>query len=173
MNSGQSSNVPISKRITDEFIEFAIIAAYFYVCFTAVLFLKASILQAEGIQFAPFGFAAVKALIFAKFASLGHALHLGERFKNLPLIWPTLYRSLVFVLLLLVLNVAEDVISGLIHNKRMVDSLAEMGGTPEQLIAIIVIMFLIFIPFFAFRVLGEAIGERNLVRVFFQRRDTI
>jgi hypothetical protein len=30
--------------------------------------------------------------------------------------------------------------------------------------------FLILVLFFAFRVLGEAVGERNLVRVFFQTR---
>ncbi len=74
-------------------------------------------------------------------------------------------------LLLLVLNIAEDVIAGLINNKPIADSLAEMGGgTPDQLLATILIMFLIFLPFFAFRVLGEAIGERNLVRVFFHPR---
>ena len=171
MNGGESSKEPIGKKITDEFIEFAVIAAYLYICFTALLFLKASILKAEGIPFAPFGFAAVKALICAKFASLGQALHIGERFKNLPLVWPTLYRSLAFLLLLLVLNVIEDVVAGLIHDRRIADSLAELGGgTPSQMIATVFVMLLILIPFFAFRVLGEAVGERNLVRVFFQPR---
>src|SRR5262249_16333800 len=116
MSDGETK-VPISKRMTDEFVEFTIIAAYLYICFTALLFLKASILKAEGIPFAPFGFAAVKALICAKFILLGQALHFGERFRDFPLIWPTLYRSIVILLLLVVLNIAEDVISGLIHNK--------------------------------------------------------
>jgi len=169
--SGEPSKVPFSKRITDEVIEFAIIAAYLYICFTALLFLKASILKAEGIPFAPFGFAAMKALICAKFVSVGYALHVGERFKDLPLIWPTLYRSIALLVLLVVLNVIEDMIAGLIHNKRIADSLAEMGGgTPSQMLATVLVMFLILIPFCAFRVLGEAVGERNLVRVFFQPR---
>ena len=171
MSDVESSKEPIGKRITDEVIEFAVIAAYLYVCFTAVLFLKASILKAEGIPFAPFGFAAVKALILAKFVSVGHALHLGERFKNLPLIWPTLYRSLVFLLLLLILSAVEDVVAGLIHDRRVADSLAEMGGgTPSQMLATVFVMFLILVPFFAFRVLGETVGDRNLVRVFFRSR---
>jgi hypothetical protein len=171
MSSGESSKEPISKRITDEFIEFAIVAAYLYICFTALLFLKASILKAEGIPFAPFGFAALKALICAKFVLVGYAFHVGERFKNWPLVWPTLYRSVVFLLLLVVLNIAEDVVAGLIHTKRIADSLAEMaGGTPSQMLATVFVMFLILVPFFAFRVLGEAVGERNLVRVFFRPR---
>ena len=174
MNGGDSSNETIGERITNEFVEFAVIAAYLYICFTAILFLKASILKAEGIAFAPFGFAAVKALILAKFVSIGHVLHLGERFANLPLIWPTLYRSLVFLVLLLVLSAVEDVVAGLIHNRRIADSLAEMGGgTASQMIATVFVMFLILVPFFAFRVLGEAVGERNLIRVFFRPRSQL
>ena len=61
----------IGKRAVHELKEFLIIAAYFYVCFTALAYLKAAILEAEGIVFAPFGFAAVKALICAKFLSIG------------------------------------------------------------------------------------------------------
>ena len=174
MNSNQPSNVPISKRITDEFIEFAIIAAYLYICFTAILYLKASILKAEGIPFAPFGFAAAKALICAKFASIGHALHIGERFKDLPLIWPTLFRSLVFLLLLIILNSLEEVIVGIMHGRGVADSLAELGGgTLNQLFATSIVGLLILIPFFGFRVLGEAVGERNLVRVFFFFRSKV
>jgi len=33
-----------------------------------------------------------------------------------------------------------------------------------------VVGFLILFPFFAFRALGEAIGEGNLVRLFFRHR---
>lgn len=169
MNAGESTNVPITKKITDELIEFAVIAAYLFVCFTAILYFKATILKDQGIPFAPFGFAAVKALIFAKFASVGHALHFGERFKNLPLIWPTLYRALIFLFLLLILNALEEVIVGLIHGRRVADSLTGIGGgSLDQLFATSIVGFLILVPFFAFRVLGEAVGQRNLIRVFFR-----
>ena len=118
-----SSEVPAAKsigqRITDELKEFLVLAAYLYVCFTALAYLKAAILQAHGIAFAPFGFAAVKALICAKFMSVGHALHMGERYKSQALIWPTLYRSLVFVALLLVLSALEEIISGIIQHRTL------------------------------------------------------
>jgi hypothetical protein len=169
MDGDEPTQVPVRKRITDEFIEFAVIAAYLYICFTAVLYLKATILKAEGIPFAPFGFAAVKALICAKFASVGHVFHVGERFKNLPLIWPALYRSLAFLLLILILNALEEVIVGYVHGRKVADSLAGMGGgSLDQLFATSIVGFLILVPFFAFRVLGEKVGERNLIRVFFQ-----
>jgi hypothetical protein len=170
MKSTSQTKVSIGKRAADELKEFAVIAAYLYVCFTAILYLKASILKAHGIAFAPFGFAAVKALICAKFVSVGHILHVGERFKPLPLIWPTLYRSLAFLVLLLALNALEEIVVGLMHHRAILDSLAEFGGgTLDQLIATSIVGLLILIPFFAFRTLGEVVGERNLVRVFFRR----
>jgi hypothetical protein len=42
--------------------------------------------------------------------------------------------------------------------------------TLDQLIATGVVGLLILIPFFAFRALGEVVGERNLVRLFFAQR---
>ena len=127
MKSDNSSKVTLGKRAADELKEFAVIAAYLFICFVALAYLKASILRAEGIAFAPFGFAAAKALICAKFVSVGHVLHLGERFKSLPLIWPTLYKSFVFLVLLLALNAVEEVVVGLIHHRTIAGSLARGG----------------------------------------------
>ena len=158
----------IRERISTEMKEFVVIAVYLFVCFTAVAFLKAAILHAHGIDFAPFGFATAKALIFAKFILLGRALSIGEQFKTYPLIWPTLHKSFAFLVLLMVLNVIEEVVVGLIHHRTILDSIADIGGgTIEQMIATSVIMLLILIPFFAFHTLGEIVGEDNLIQLFF------
>jgi hypothetical protein len=169
--SDTPAKTALAQRAADELKEFAVVAIYLYVCFAALLYLKASILRAHDIEFAPFGLAAAKALICAKFVSLGHMVHVGERFKSRPLIWPTLYKSIAFLALLLVLNAIEEVLVGLLHHRAVVDSLAQIGGgTLDQLIATSVIGLLILIPFFAFRALGEVLGERNLVRLFLQPR---
>jgi hypothetical protein len=171
MKSAGSAKVSIRTRAIQELREFAVIAAYLYICFMALAYLKSAILQAHGIAYAPFGFAAVKALICAKFVLVGRALHVGERFKTMPLIWPTLYRSLAFLALLLVLNVLEEVIVGVIHHRAVTDAVSDIGGgTIDQLIATSFVVLLVLIPFFAFRALGEVVGERNLVRVFFSQR---
>jgi len=63
---------------------------------------------------------------------------------------------------------------GAIHHRTVSDSLAEIGGgTLDQLIATSVVGLLILIPYFAFRALGEVVGERNLVRLFLERRRII
>jgi hypothetical protein len=168
MENGTPAALSVKQRIGKETREFAVIAVYLYVCFAALAYLKAAILHAYGIPFTPFGLAAVKALICAKFVLIGRMFGLGERFKTRALIWPTLYQSFAFLVLLLVLNALEEIIVGLVHHRTIADSMAELGGgTFYQLLATSFIVFLILIPFFAFRVLGEVVGERNLVRVFF------
>jgi hypothetical protein len=47
MNNRSPPKVSIGAKLTDEFKEFAIIAAYLYVCFAALLYFKASILKAQ------------------------------------------------------------------------------------------------------------------------------
>ena len=135
----------LGERAIDELREFAIIAAYLFVCFAAVAYFKASILKAHGVSFAPFGFAIAKALICAKFVSMGHIFHIGERFKSLPLIWPTLYKSFCFLAVLVVLNALEEMVVGLVHRRHhCFNSLANFGGgTLDQLIAASLIGFLI------------------------------
>ena len=158
-------------RAMSELREFTVIAVYLWVCFTALAYLKFAILEAHGIAFAPFGFAAIKALICAKFVLIGNALHVGERFKTQPLVYPVLHKSFAFLVLLLVLNVLEEIVSGFLHGRALADTLGEIGGgTRDQMIATAIVMLLILIPFFMIRALGEVVGERTLVRLFFEPR---
>jgi len=154
--------MPMGERVTTELREFAILAAYLYVCFTALSFLKAAILHDQGIAFAPWAFAAVKSLICAKFMLMGRALGIGDRYKSYPLIVPTLFRSFAFLALLIVLTVLEEAIVGFIHGRTFSESMVNFGGgTFDQRIATGIVVLLIFIPYFAFRTLGEVIGERS------------
>jgi hypothetical protein len=164
-----SSSSTFRERAIDELREFIILTAYLYVCLAAVIYFKAAVLPAQGIAYAPLGVAIIKAAICAKFMLMGRMLHIGERFN--PLIVPTLHRVIVFLLLLAVLTLVEEAIVGLIHGRKIWESVSEMGGgTFNQIIATIFIMFLILIPYFAFRSLGDIVGDKILVRLFFERR---
>jgi hypothetical protein len=44
------------------------------------------------------------------------------------------------------------------------------GGTFHQIIATTLIIFLILIPYLALRSLGDIVGDKILVRLFFERR---
>ena len=166
-----NSKASFGEKISTELREFFIIAAYLYVCFTALAYLKASILHANGIDFTPWAFAAIKAALCAKFMLIGRALHIGDGYKTYPLIIPTLYKSFAFLALVSILTIVEEIAVGFIHGRKAMDSIAEIeGGTLNQVIATSFVVLLIFIPYFAFRSLGNIIGDKVLVRLYFERR---
>jgi hypothetical protein len=162
----------LRERIKTELREFGILAAYLYVCFTALAAFKAAILQAEGISFAPWAFAAIKALVCAKFLLVGRMFGIGEGLASKhPLIISTLYKSVVLLIILGLLTVLEEIVMGYLRGESVAHSLGSMGGgTLAQVIATSVIMLLILIPWFAFRALGEVVGDEILVRLYFEPR---
>jgi hypothetical protein len=160
------------ERFVIELREFAILAAYLFICFTALLAYKAALLKAYGVSFAPWVLAAIKALVSAKFLLIGRVFGLGDGLaKRHPLIISTLYRSFTFLVVLLFLTAIEEVILGHLRGESVSDSLAGLaGGTLWQVIATSFVVLLVLIPWFAFRALGEAVGDETLVRLFFERR---
>jgi hypothetical protein len=68
-----AEKVSIGKRAAHELKEFLIIAA----CFTALAYLKAAILEAQGIAFALFGFAVVKAIDLCQISE--HRIRVSSR----------------------------------------------------------------------------------------------
>jgi hypothetical protein len=84
------------QRLVHGLKEYAAISIYLYVVFGALLLYKTSTLQAYGDDYTPYGLAAVKALILAKFMLVAHEMHLGERHRNKSLVYKILYRSIIF-----------------------------------------------------------------------------
>jgi hypothetical protein len=102
---------------------------------------------------------------------IARALHVGDGYEKRALIVPTLIRSTAFLVIVTILTVIEEVVLGVIHHRSVWDGLGEIGGgTYHQLIATTVLLFLIFVPYFAFRSLGEVVGEHTLLRLYFEPR---
>jgi len=165
----------LRQRVIHELTELVILTAYLYITLGAVILMKASVLRDQGIMFAPWGIAAVKALVLAKFILIGRAMKIGERYSTRPLIWPTLHKAFTFLVLLVVLTIIEEVIVGLFHHQSAAASLDELFGAKlDESLAGIVILLLVLIPYFAIRVLSEALGEEGkLARMFFVDRGSV
>jgi hypothetical protein len=147
------TKVTLAQRARIELIEFLGLSVYLFICFGALMAYKAAILRSVGVEFAPFGLAIVKALISAKFIMLLEALKLGERSKRTyyPLI-NILKTSSLFAIFLIILTVIEELIIGAIHGKEAREILSEIaGGTLPQALAVGLLLFLVMIPYFAYR----------------------
>lgn len=102
---------------------------------------------------------------------IGRALHIGEGHGTRPLIWQTLHKAIAFTIFVAILNVIEEAIVGALHGRSFSESIADIGGgTLNQLIATEFIVFLVFVPLFAFGALAEVMEDKALVRTFFVER---
>jgi hypothetical protein len=161
----------LQQRATHEIKELLILTAYLYITLGAVIAVKTAVLHTEGIEFAPWGVAIVKALVLAKFILVGDAMKIGEGHTG-PLIWPTLHKAFGFLLLLVILTIIEEAVVGLFHHRSITDSLGDLvGARLEETLAGYLIMLLVLIPYFAFQVLDDALGKGRLVRMFFIERE--
>ena len=165
----------LRQRAEHELKELAIISAYLYVTLGAVILMKTAVLHTEGIAFAPWGIAIVKAVVLGKFVLLGNLAHVGGRDISAPLIWPTLRRAFAFLVLLVVLTIIEEVVVGLFHHQSIAASLGELFGSaaggdagwlPDHAAGADSASS-------AFRVLSEALGEGRLERMFFVERESV
>jgi hypothetical protein len=162
----------IRSKFIEDFKAMAALAAYLYVCFGAVILFKSAVLREAGIHYEIWGLAVIKALILAKFMLVARMLHVGTRFRDRPLIWPTLYHALMFLIVLLILTTLEELIVGAIHGRAIAESLNHVVGPIFfEGIAVCLIMFLILVPYSAFISLSEVVGERETIRLFFVSRD--
>ena len=172
MSEQAHPGVSVSSKFVEEFKVKLALAAYLYVCFLAVILFKSAVLREAGVHSALWGVAAIKALILAKFLLLGRMLHVGTRFRDKPLIWPTLYHALMFLIVLLILTTLEELIVGFIHGRPIAESLTHVvGSTVFEGLAVCLVLFLILVPYSAFSCLSDVVGERETIRLFFVSRD--
>ena len=103
---------------------------------------------------------------------LGNIMKLGERTSTRPLIWPTLRKAFAFLVLLIIMTTIEEAVVGLFHRQSIAASLGDLYGPrlPET-IAGFILMLLVPIPYSAFMVLGQMLGDGRLERMFFVERE--
>jgi hypothetical protein len=154
------------QRLVHEVQAYAAIALYLFICLGALLLYKSAVMEAHGLGHVPFGLAAVKALILAKFILIAQGLRLGERHHGRAPIVNVLYKSLVFLAMLIVLSLVEEMLAGAIHGRTLAQSLAGIAdGNWLELLAASLLMWLILLPYFGYAEVSRALGEGGLRRL--------
>ena len=156
----------LKARLAEELGKYAIVSAYLFVCFGALLLYKAALLQQEGVQFAPLAVALGKAMIVGKFLLIGETLRVGRRLAARHLLGRIAQRVLLLLLLLIVLTAAEELVVGLIRGHAIADIWAEMGSKPlAEVLTEMLLMLLILVPLVAVTELNRALGRGTLRRL--------
>jgi hypothetical protein len=130
------------------------------------------ILAVHDISYVHYGLCVLKSLVLAKILATGEALRLDRRLGEPPLAVQTVYQAAVFSVFAFAFEVLEHVILGLVHGKAPAEVLSEIldKGWPH-LLALALVVFVAFLPFFAFKETARALGGNTLKEMFFKRRD--
>jgi len=159
------------KILFEEIVEYWINVAYLAVVFAAFTWHRRFLLAAYDISYTNYWVAVIEALILAKVIMIGAVLRLGRGLEHKPLIYPTLYKTVVFTLFVAVFTLMEHAIKGLLTGKGFTGGLAEyFANGPHEFFAGCLIIFVAFIPFFAVKELGRVLGQDKITNLFFRRR---
>lgn len=115
-----------------------------------------------------------EALILAKIILIGQELGLGEKFQNRPLIYPTLYKAIVFIFFVFMFSVLEHFLVGLFSGGEMEKLyLAFKGNQIYVVVNKVILLFFVFVLFFAILETNRALGAGQLFNLFFKRNKQI
>jgi len=161
----------IKKKIVHEFTEYWINVAYLTLMFAAFTQYQRLVLAAYDITYTNYWVAVIEALVLAKVIMIGDVLRIGRGLEDKPLIFPTVYKAIVFSIFVGVFKVIEHTIKGLWHGEGFTGGLVELSGKGFQvLLANSMVVIVAFLPFFGVKELGRVLGEKKIRTLFFRKR---
>jgi hypothetical protein len=159
------------KKILHEMVEYWLNVLYLTLVFAAFTQYRRLLLAAHDITYTNYWVAVIQALILAKVIMIGDVFRLGRGLEQKPLIYPTLYKTVVFSFFVGIFTIIEHVIKGLWKGQGLTGGLVDFFGKGlHELLAGCLVIFVALIPFFAVKELERVLGEEKIRALFFRRR---
>jgi hypothetical protein len=172
MTNNAPATLSFKQKAKREFIEYAAVSAYLAAFFCAIvaytiLLLKKYDLSHDALNYT---FAIINALIIGKVILIGKMINIARSTEKRPLYQTVLLKSVIYGLLVFGFHILEEFIKRLIHGEPSGTVWHDMHY--EDLIGRSILIFLAFIPLFAFIELRRLIGEENLHALVFKHGAT-
>jgi hypothetical protein len=152
----------VKEKARHELRNYAFVSGYLFVCF-AVLWFYETTWSGDTEVMANLAAVAVKALVLGKFILLGEAVGVGNRSQAPHLLGSIVGKSLQFLVLLILLTVAEEVLVGWYHGVSFSQTLAEFEQhTVVQMLAKCLLALLILLPLIATKEFSRTLGPGKL-----------
>lgn len=172
MGGTERQNGGWKEKFVHEMAEYAINVIYLALVFAAFTQYRRLVLAAHDIIYTNYWVAVIQALILGKVIMIGAVFRLGRSLEQRPLIFPTLYKAVVFTFLVVVLNLVEHALKGIWTGNGVAGGFAEfLDRGPHELLAGSLVIFVALIPFFAVKELGRVLGEEKIWALFFGKAD--
>jgi hypothetical protein len=169
MNDSDTEHHGARQKLIHELRRLAVITLYLFSFFAIFRLYTRLVLEAYDIDYFQYGLTLLKSVALAKIILTGETLRLGERWGLRPLIVLTVYYAVLFSAFALAFEIVEHLIMGWFHGKGPGAVMAEILDKGwSHLVAMAMVIFVAFLPFFAFRETARALGERRLHDLFFK-----
>jgi len=169
MRSPDKKKATWKERIFHEMVEYWISVIYLTLVFAAFTQYRRFLLAHYDIAYTNYWVAVIEALILAKVIMIGAVVRLGRGLEQKPLIYPTLYKAVVFSLFVIAFTVVEHAVKGLWSGKGLTGGVVELYRERfHELLAGTVVIFVALIPFFGVKELGRVLGEDKIRALFFR-----
>jgi len=150
--------------------KFVVRFLYLWILFALFALHKSVLLPEEGYIYGQ-GFAVLNAFVLAKVMLVADNLHVGETFDTRPLIYPVLFKSALFAIILICFDLIEEVVMKNLRGESLVAGIWSVaGGSLKGILSVGIIIFVVLIPYFAFREMAKVVGERQMRELLFVRR---
>jgi hypothetical protein len=172
MSGADKKKGGLKEKVVHEVVEYWINVCYLTLVFAAFTQYRRFLLASYDITYTNYGFAVIEALVLAKVIMIGDAVRLGRGLERKPLIFPTLYKTVVFTLFVAVFTLIEHGVKGLWKGEGFTSGIVDfLGKGSNEILANSLIVFVAFIPFFGIKELGRVVGQDKIRTLFFRRRD--
>jgi hypothetical protein len=160
------------RRIFREMREYLVIFLYLALMFATFTQYRRLFLATYDIKYTNYGIAVIEAAILAKVVMIGHWFRIGRILEHKPLIYSTVFKSFAFSVFVVLFTLIEHMIKGLWKGEGLTGGLVEFFGRgAHELLAGYLVVFVAFLPFFAFRELERVLGKGKVWDLFFRKRD--
>jgi len=171
MAENQKPKKNFKQRLFHEFSEYMVNFVYMSLVFSAIILYRRLLLAQHGIILDDYFIGVIKAFVIAKVVMLGAFLKVSRKFEHKPLFIPILYKAFIFTLMVMLFDVVEEFIRGFIHNPDFAAAFHEMQAHVNPVwFGACLLIFFIFIPFFAVKELIRVMGKENVKAILLEKR---
>src|SRR5215469_15335708 len=109
----------LKDRAVAETKAFVFVVIYLAAFFGSFTLYRRLISSEYHVSYLHYGYAIIEALVLGKVILIGRMLHVGERFRDLPLIIPVLWKTFWFSVLVMAFSILEHVVEGWFHHQGL------------------------------------------------------
>ncbi len=164
------SSRSVKGRLLHEATRFGLMFVYLWLVFGLFVLFERIIRGQMGLGFQAQGFALINALVLAKVMLIAEDLNVDRGTRGRPIAISALGEAALFAVVFIGFHILERLAVGLLHGSTLAGSVPAIGGGGfAGLATVAAILFIVLIPYFAFRDIARALAPGQMRRLLLAR----